>query len=77
MTSRQLLGRFQTLSDGCIKVGHTLLHLYSGHRNILTTNNPRLPEAFFVTRLSKGGGYHLSLDFRYKESDSYDFGTRG
>ena len=28
---------------------------------------------FFVTRLRKGGGYHLSLYFRYETSDSYYF----
>ena len=31
---------------------------------------------FFVPRLPKDGGYHPSLDFRYKTPDSYDFGTR-
>ena len=41
--------------------------------------NPRLPEAFFVTRLRKGMWFNTtpSLDFRYKASDSYDLGTRG
>ena len=40
--------------------------------------NPRLTEAFFVTRLPKGGVVTTpSLDFRCKASDSYDFGTRG
>ena len=40
--------------------------------------NPRLPEAFFVTRLPKGEVVTIpSLDFRYKDSDSYDLGTRG
>ena len=42
--------------------------------------NPRLPEAFFVTRLPKEGVVttHLlySLDFCYKASNSYDLGTR-
>ena len=32
---------------------------------------------FFVTSLPKRGGYNSSLNFRYKASDSYDFGTRG
>ena len=39
--------------------------------------NPRLPEAFFCNLSTEGGGYHPSLDFRYKASDCYDLGTRG
>ena len=33
-------------------------------------------KGIFITRLTERGGYHPSLDFFYKGSESYDFGTR-
>ena len=39
--------------------------------------NPRLPKALLNTSTEGRGLPPLSLDFRYKASDSYDFGTKG
>ena len=39
--------------------------------------NPCPSKVFFVTRLPNGGDYYPLPRFRYKDSNSYDFGTGG
>ena len=53
------------------------LYLLEFKLHINPISDYSLPESFFVICLPRRGGYYPSLDFCYKASDSYDFGTGG